>query len=115
MLNHCVEPADRGAVGRQGFIMKKLRGHRIVKFDVVEEKPVRGKDGFCIECGLDEPGELLFPIKQEDPSTHFVGYVMHSLLPFKSRIACSSHCTRCTHARSSLTCRPRTAGFKTYP
>ena len=50
-----------------------MMGHRIVKFNVVEEEPVRGSDGFCIECGVDEPGEMLFPIKQEDPTTHFVG------------------------------------------
>jgi len=74
LLNHCVEPGDRGAVGRQGWLLKKMMGHRIVKFNVVEEEPVRGSDGFCIECGIDEPGEMLFPIKQEDPTTHFVGY-----------------------------------------
>ena len=73
MLNHCVEPGDRGAVGRQGWLLKKMMGHRIVKFNVVEEEPIRGSDGFCIECGIDEPGEMLFPIKQEDPTTYFVG------------------------------------------
>ena len=51
-----------------------MLGHVIVKFDVVEEVPVRGPDGFCVECEDDEPGELLFPIKKEDPSTHFLGF-----------------------------------------
>ena len=74
LLNHCVTRADRGAVGRGGWLMRKLMGHKIVKFDVVEEQPMRDSRGFCIECAADEPGELLMPIKADDPSTTFAGY-----------------------------------------
>jgi len=71
LLNHCVTREDRGAVGRQGWLLGKLMGTHIVKFNVVEEEPVRTPDGFCIECGVDEPGELLFPIKEGE---EFAGY-----------------------------------------
>merc|ERR1719183_2028676 len=36
----------------------------IVKFDVENEVPRRGKDGFCIQCDYDEPGELIAPIRK---------------------------------------------------
>jgi len=74
LLNHCVTPEDRGAVGRQGWLLRKIMGTKIVEFDVVEEQPVRGPAGFCVECNVDEAGELLFPIKDNIPSSQFVGY-----------------------------------------
>ena len=74
LINHCVTKEDRGAVGRGGWLMRKLMGHKIVKFDVVEEEPVRNAAGFCVECAFDEPGELLMPIKKDDPTTAFAGY-----------------------------------------
>merc|ERR1740138_1161511 len=48
----------------------------IVKFDVESEQPIRGKDGLCMECGPDEQGELVAPIKKI-PGTevdNFEGY-----------------------------------------
>jgi hypothetical protein len=33
---------------------------KIVKFDVLEEKILRGKDGWCVECGPGEAGESEF-------------------------------------------------------
>jgi len=50
-----------GAVARlPGYIRKKAFPHvKLVKFDVETEEPVRGKNGFCIECELDETGELI--------------------------------------------------------
>ena len=47
---------------------------RLARFDVENETPIRGADGFCTDCALGEPGELLFPIKPDDPSTTFAGY-----------------------------------------
>eukprot|EP00512_Aurantiochytrium_limacinum_P006363 CAMPEP_0171521432 /NCGR_PEP_ID=MMETSP0959-20130129/7118_1 /TAXON_ID=87120 /ORGANISM="Aurantiochytrium limacinum, Strain ATCCMYA-1381" /LENGTH=629 /DNA_ID=CAMNT_0012061311 /DNA_START=71 /DNA_END=1960 /DNA_ORIENTATION=+ len=74
LVQHCTKPADRGSVGRVGSLMKKITGIKFAKFDVVEEKPIRGPDGFCIECAADEPGELLFLIRDDDPSSQFAGY-----------------------------------------
>ncbi|MDJ0979220.1 MAG: long-chain-acyl-CoA synthetase [Erythrobacter sp.] len=48
-----------GAIGRlPGWIEDRI-GVKIVKFDVIEEKPVRGEDGFCQIVDVDEPGEAL--------------------------------------------------------
>ena len=44
-----------------------------VKFDVVEEEPVRGEDGFCIRTDDDEPGEVLGRVG-DDARTRFEGY-----------------------------------------
>ena len=74
LCNHCTVPEARGACGRGGWLMKRIMGFKIVAFDVVEEAPVRGGDGFCRECPNNVAGELLMPIKQGDPSTQFVGY-----------------------------------------
>lgn len=74
LINHCVDRASRGTVGRYGTIMMKALGVKIVKFDVAEEAPVRGPDGFCIPCKPGEPGEMLGLIKPDDPTTQFQGY-----------------------------------------
>jgi len=73
LVNHCVHPEARGACGRMGTLLKKITGARLVKFDVIEEEPVR-VNGFCVDCDVNEPGELLFLIKPDDPSTQFAGY-----------------------------------------
>ncbi|CAK8998974.1 Long-chain fatty acid transport protein 4 (FATP-4) (Fatty acid transport protein 4) (Arachidonate--CoA ligase) (Long-chain-fatty-acid--CoA ligase) (Solute carrier family 27 member 4) (Very long-chain acyl-CoA synthetase 4) (ACSVL4) [Durusdinium trenchii] len=75
LINHCTTPDAQGACGRLGTLLRKVMGVKLVKFDVVEEEIVRDpKTGFAIECGPNEPGELLFPIKPDDPSTAFAGY-----------------------------------------
>jgi len=74
LINHCTSSDARGACGRMGTLLTKITGVKFVKFDVIEEEPIRDKDGFCMECQVDEPGELLFPIKANDPSTRFAGY-----------------------------------------
>lgn len=48
-----------GAIGRLPAYMEDKLGVKIVKFDVVEEQPVRGEDGFCRLADPDEPGEAL--------------------------------------------------------
>lgn len=65
---------QRGAVGRGGFGFDLVTGFKIVKFDVESETPVRGANGFCMEAAMDEPGELLFPIREDHPSKRFDGY-----------------------------------------
>lgn len=68
------DKASRGAVGRVGAILSKVLKPKIVKFDVETDEVVRGPDGLCIECGFMEPGELLFPNVQGDPTKTFKGY-----------------------------------------
>jgi acyl-CoA synthetase (AMP-forming)/AMP-acid ligase II len=75
LVNHCRSAADRGAVGRMGLLLRAATGYRLCRFDVENEAPLRDEEtGFCLECGVDEPGELLMPIKAGEPSTQFAGY-----------------------------------------
>ena len=64
-----------GAVGRiPGYLEKSVYGHvAFVKFDVVEEKPIRGNDGFCIKTLPGEPGEAIGKVGDET-RTRFEGY-----------------------------------------
>jgi fatty-acyl-CoA synthase len=62
-----------GAVGRIPSYMRGLMTTRIVKFDVEKEMPVRGPDGFCIECADNEVGETIGKITAE-PGRTFDGY-----------------------------------------
>jgi fatty-acyl-CoA synthase len=48
-----------GAVGRVPNYLQWLLPTRVVRFDVEQEVPVRGKDGLCIECGPQEAGEAV--------------------------------------------------------
>ena len=62
-----------GAVGRVPNYMRKVVTTRIVKFDVEHEMPVRGADGLCIECAVNEAGEAIGEIANE-PGKSFDGY-----------------------------------------
>ena len=63
-----------GAVGRMPSYLKNAFGHiAFVKFDVVEEEPVRGADGLCIAANVDEPGEAIGKVGDE-ARTRFEGY-----------------------------------------
>jgi len=64
-----------GAVGRiPGYLAKSAYGHvAFVKFDVVEEAPVRGEDGFCIRTDPNETGEAIGQVG-DDARTRFEGY-----------------------------------------
>jgi fatty-acyl-CoA synthase len=62
-----------GAVGRIPSYMRGLLTTRIVKFDIEKEVPVRGADGFCIECADNEVGETIGKITAE-PGKTFDGY-----------------------------------------
>lgn len=64
-----------GAVGRiPSYLEKSVFGHvAFVKFDVVEEQPIRGNDGFCIPALPGEPGEAIGKVG-EDARTRFEGY-----------------------------------------
>jgi len=62
-----------GSVGRIPSYMRGLIKTRIVRFDIEREVPVRGPDGFCIECADGEVGEALGRIDDE-PGRNFEGY-----------------------------------------
>ncbi|HWD29166.1 MAG TPA: long-chain-acyl-CoA synthetase [Rhizomicrobium sp.] len=62
-----------GAVGRVPSYMRRIITTRIVKFDVEREMPVRGPNGLCIECAVNEPGEAIGEIADE-PGKSFDGY-----------------------------------------
>ena len=48
-----------GAIGRIPPLMRRVMNIRLLKFDHEREEPMRGPDGFCIECEPDEPGEVI--------------------------------------------------------
>ena len=74
MLNY---DGNVGAVGRIPNYMRNIIACRIVRFDVESEMPVRGPDGFCIECGDDEAGEAIGKIVDE-PGRSFEGYTQET-------------------------------------
>jgi fatty-acyl-CoA synthase len=63
-----------GSVGR--FPFKVLTNARIIRYDHDTDLPVRGPDGLCIECSVDEIGEMVgrLPSKANDPAGRFEGY-----------------------------------------
>ncbi|MBL9096990.1 MAG: long-chain-acyl-CoA synthetase [Alphaproteobacteria bacterium] len=61
-----------GAVGRIPNYMRNTLKTRLVLFDIDKEQPVRGPDGFCIECKPDEVGEAIGMIDEE--RGRFEGY-----------------------------------------
>jgi fatty-acyl-CoA synthase len=65
-----------GAVGRIAWYMKRKFPVKVVKFDVEAGEPVRGADGFCVECGPEEAGEAIGQILNDPtrPSARFEGY-----------------------------------------
>mmetsp|Transcript_28891 Transcript_28891/g.56713 ORF Transcript_28891/g.56713 Transcript_28891/m.56713 type:complete len:624 (+) Transcript_28891:47-1918(+) len=73
LFNHCTSKEARGCVGRGGPLVRKLAKLKLVKFDVANEEPIRGEDGFLVECDVDEPGELLGEL-DNDPVRAFAGY-----------------------------------------
>ena len=64
-----------GAVGRiPSYLEKNVFGHvAFVKFDIVEEEPIRGNDGFCIKALPGEPGEAIGKVGEETRN-RFEGY-----------------------------------------
>jgi fatty-acyl-CoA synthase len=74
MLNYDGKP---GAVGRVPGYMRGIIHTRIVKFDLENETPIRGADGFCIECADGEAGEAIGKVRNE-PGANFEGYTQKS-------------------------------------
>ena len=53
-------PIARNAFRRATDYVHAVDG---ISFDIEEEAPVRGPDGFCVPCRDGEAGEMLCPIK----------------------------------------------------
>jgi fatty-acyl-CoA synthase len=65
-----------GAVGRLPWWIAARFPTKIVRFDVELQQPVRDRRGFCIECAVDEPGEVIGKIMKDAsrPGQRFEGY-----------------------------------------
>jgi fatty-acyl-CoA synthase len=65
-----------GAIGRVPPLLERLSPVKLVRFDLDDELPVRGPDGFCIECGPGEVGEAIGRIPKSSDSVlgRFEGY-----------------------------------------
>ena len=65
-----------GAIGRLPWYIAARFPTKIVRFDVERQQPVRDERGFCIECGVDEPGEVIGKIIKDasKPGQRFEGY-----------------------------------------
>jgi fatty-acyl-CoA synthase len=65
-----------GAVGRIPWFIAKRFPVKVVKFDVERQEPVRDAQGLCIECDVDEPGEVVGKILRDasKPGQRFEGY-----------------------------------------
>ncbi|MDE2465416.1 MAG: long-chain-acyl-CoA synthetase [Alphaproteobacteria bacterium] len=70
MLNY---DGTMGAVGRVPAYLRGVFRTRIVRFDYDTQLPVRGPDGFCIECAPGEVGEAIGRIGTA-PGRGFEGY-----------------------------------------
>jgi len=69
-----------GAVGRIPWFLAHRFPTKVVRFDVERQEPVRNEQGFCIECGPDEPGEVIGRIIKDSskPGARFEGYATAS-------------------------------------
>eukprot|EP01104_Vermistella_antarctica_P020782 TRINITY_DN9046_c0_g1_i1.p1 TRINITY_DN9046_c0_g1~~TRINITY_DN9046_c0_g1_i1.p1 ORF type:complete len:644 (+),score=163.70 TRINITY_DN9046_c0_g1_i1:101-2032(+) len=63
-----------GAVGIFPYLYRRSGVVAFVKFDVATEKPIRNRQGFCIECKPGEVGEVLGKIVPGDTSRQVLGY-----------------------------------------
>jgi len=72
-----------GAIGQMPTWLDKKVGVAIVKFDIIEEMPIRDTKGFCIKADADEVGEALGRIGTSGREA-FSGY--HEKAATKSKI-----------------------------
>ena len=65
-----------GSVGRMPNWAAKRFPMRTIAFDVENNREKRGSDGRCVECGVDEPGELIGEMLDDPkkPAARFDGY-----------------------------------------
>jgi fatty-acyl-CoA synthase len=67
---------QEGSVGRIPWWLAHRFPTKIVRFDAQRQQPVRDERGFCIECAVDEPGEVIGRIVRDPskPGARFEGY-----------------------------------------
>jgi fatty-acyl-CoA synthase len=65
-----------GAVGRLPWWLASRFPIKVVRFNPESQQPIRDKRGFCIECQVDEPGEVIGKIIKHasKPGQRFEGY-----------------------------------------
>jgi len=65
-----------GSVGRIATLAKRRFPYELVRFDVDAGEPLRGADGRCIRCRVDEVGEMVAEIVDDPlkPAQRFEGY-----------------------------------------
>ncbi len=63
-----------GAVGRVPSYLSWKFNIDIIRYDVETNENPRGADGFCIREALDEPGEMIGEIREDDARFRFDGY-----------------------------------------
>ncbi len=65
-----------GAIGRMSPLMRRMMKIKLVRFDDEAEEPMRGNDGFCIECEAGQAGEAIgfIPPDPSAPIGQFEGY-----------------------------------------
>jgi fatty-acyl-CoA synthase len=65
-----------GAVGRIPWFLEARFPTKVVRFDIDTQQPIRNRQGFCIECTPDEPGEVIGKILKDasKPGARFEGY-----------------------------------------
>jgi fatty-acyl-CoA synthase len=63
---------EPGAIGRIPGFLKHRFPVELVRFDISREEPMRGPDGLCIRCGVNETGEAIG--KLGDAAGRFEGY-----------------------------------------
>lgn len=64
-----------GAVGRiPGWLKSQFAHIAFVKFDIENEEPIRGEDGFCLPTDVDEAGEAIGLIDPSSARSRFEGY-----------------------------------------
>ena len=68
----------QGSVGHTGALMTLSLGAKLARYDVELGELVRDKDGWLVEAGPGEAGELLGKVIEGDPLRDFKGYYGNS-------------------------------------
>jgi fatty-acyl-CoA synthase len=66
----------QGAMGHVPAYLTHRFAPALVRFDVEMDEPMRGEDGFCVRCGVNEVGEALGKVRDDAASvgSRFDGY-----------------------------------------
>lgn len=78
----------RNAIGLRGSLVNLLKSMSevMVKIDPDTEEFIRDKNGFAIKCGVNEPGEVIQKVAEEDGPLGFAGYYANQIASDKRKI-----------------------------